>query len=612
MEYTLSSQKLHERLLPYSENTLFSSVQNAHFPYVDSEFAKKKLAEAEELLTKDIKALPLTLYMDFTKTGNRRNFESEYLPRREYLITLTIAECIEGKGRFLPRIIDYAWAIMEETTWILPAHNNFEDKDGFEDIPSCYGKAPWYLDLFSAEAGACLAIVYHLLYKDISAAYGKTVLERIEYELDRRIITPFLSTDKMWWMGFHSHFVNNWNPWIASNILTVLVCAVKDDETRKRVVEKVCRCLDIYEATIPADGSCDEGIGYWYAAGAAFYDCLELLHELTGDDSFYKNPHYRKMMEYECKVNICGDYNICYADNHAHCRHDGLLLCRMGEAFGSNELYSFGADMFKRFGIGVGPESHRMRSIRNILTDTSSIGEGRTIRAEFMSLPDMQLCAMRESTKSNDGFYAWLKGGCNEESHNHNDVGSIGIYFDGKPLLIDIGIGVYTKDTFTADKRYTLFPIRSYDHNLPVINGHGQLAGKEYRTDFFTADAGSHTASAGLAGAYERAADIAEYTRSLRLADGKVYLKDDITLNAPGDVVFNFYTPIKPSLSSESVTLGGVVIDYPNMLTACSEEIMLNDVLLEQSWETDRVYRLHFTPKEKAAAYSTELVFGKK
>lgn len=614
MENTLSSLKLHEQLLPFSDDTLFSSAKNARFPSVDSAFAKEKISAAEKLMPEEIKALPLTLYMDFTKTGNRINFESEYLPRRENLITLTIAECIERKGRFLPRILDYAWAILEETTWILPAHNNFEDKDGFEDIPTCYDSTPWYLDLFSAETGACLATVYHLLYKDISAAFGKTVLERIEYELNRRIITPFLSTDKMWWMGLSGRGVNNWNPWISSNVLTVLAAAVKDDGLRKKTVEKVCRCLDIYAAGIPADGSCDEGVGYWYAAGGAFFDCLELLHELTGGaDSFFKNPHYRNMAEYVAKVHIGGDYNICYADNHTHCSHDGLFLHRMGEAFGSDELCTFGAAMYDKFGISIGPLAHRTRAIRNIITDTSALAPGSVSHSKFMLLPDMQLCAMRQSTESDNGFYVWLKGGHNEESHNHNDVGSVGIYCDGKPFLIDIGIGVYTKDTFTPSKRYTLFPIRSCDHNIPVINGRGQLAGKEYHTDFFTADEAARSVSAGLRSAYEREADIADYTRSLRLTDDAVYLDDDITLNAPGDVVFNFYTPCLPSVSPDKVSFeNGVVIEYPESLIAKSEDIMLNDVDLEHSWGTDKIYRLSFTPKEKAASFKSELVFRKK
>ena len=48
------------------------------------------------------------------------------------------------------------------------------------------------------------------------------------------------------------------------------------------------------------------------------------------------------------------------------------------------------------------------------------------------------------------GFFFGAKGGFNAESHNHNDVGSCVMYFDGKPCLIDLGREEYTAKTFSS------------------------------------------------------------------------------------------------------------------------------------------------------------------
>ncbi|MFR6092659.1 MAG: heparinase II/III family protein [Faecalibacterium prausnitzii] len=55
------------------------------------------------------------------------------------------------------------------------------------------------------------------------------------------------------------------------------------------------------------------------------------------------------------------------------------------------------------------------------------------------------------------GVYAarqgsWVLGakfGSNGDSHNHNDTGSITVYKDGRPFLIDIGVESYTQKTFS-------------------------------------------------------------------------------------------------------------------------------------------------------------------
>lgn len=82
--------------------------------------------------------------------------------------------------------------------------------------------------------------------------------------------------------------------------------------------------------------------------------------------------------------------------------------------------------------------------------------------------------AARMEDGSDKGLYLSAKGGNNGESHNHNDVGSFVLYCDGKPVVIDIGTGVYEKKTFSP-QRYEIPQMQSLYHNLPIIGGEGQL-----------------------------------------------------------------------------------------------------------------------------------------
>ena len=80
----------------------------------------------------------------------------------------------------------------------------------------------------------------------------------------------------------------------------------------------------------------------------------------------------------------------------------------------------------------------------------------------------IQVMAARMQAGSSKGLYLSAKGGHNGESHNHNDVGSFLVYCDGKPVVVDIGLGVYEKNTFN-ERRYEILQMQSLYHNLPAI-----------------------------------------------------------------------------------------------------------------------------------------------
>src|SRR5205823_1617187 len=95
-------------------------------------------------------------------------------------------------------------------------------------------------------------------------------------------------------------------------------------------------------------------------------------------------------------------------------------------------------------------------------------------------LPDIQVMITRDKEGTTKGWFVAAKGGNNDESHNHNDIGNIIVYYDGQPLLIDVGRGTYTAKTF-SNRRYEIWFNCSDYHNVPTINGVTQPPGPSFK-----------------------------------------------------------------------------------------------------------------------------------
>ena len=150
-------------LLPAEKVRMYGDLPAAESAYPDA------VSKAEALLGQPIPALPASLYRQYYENGNRSNYESPYFARRHAMMLLAAAEKTEGKGRFLDLLVDYIWAICEESTWVIPAHNN--PRHGrrerlVDHFDLGEGDDVHYIDLFSAATGADIAMVYHLLTKN--------------------------------------------------------------------------------------------------------------------------------------------------------------------------------------------------------------------------------------------------------------------------------------------------------------------------------------------------------------------------------------------------------------------------------------------------------------
>ena len=452
-------------------------------------------------------------------------------------------------------------------------------------------------------------------------------------ELQRRIIHPFLLHTEFGWMGYSGKPVNNWNPWIVSNVLTVAALACPDEDTRVALVEKSMVCVDRFAKVYAPDGGCDEGPGYWCRAGACYFDCMDLLRDLTGGKAdLLGDELVRNMCAYEYKVHITGDYFVNYADAAARIHPEGPLLYRMGKLTGDENMVKFGLAELQRQNEQLGEEDRLdmeqvmqgiYRAVKLLFIEEEMNAAPKTgfplVRDAWF--PGIQVLAARSEGGTDKGLYLSAKGGTNGESHNHNDVGTFVLFCDGKPAVIDIGTAVYEKKTFSA-QRYEIPQMQSNYHNLPMVDGIGQLPGVEYaaRDVSYTCTDEQVAFALELNGTYPPEAGVESWKRGYVFDRVKntLTVTDDFALEKESCVQLVLITAKAPVFAAGEmiVPLGdetAVAAGFDPALTHTTELFQTgHDANLTKSWGKDGVYRTVFTLPGKVKTSSHTFTFCRK
>jgi hypothetical protein len=503
-----ATEQVRQALLPLSQYHPYPTTPAEWQKAVPDSFVKAIIKAGEAALNADFQPVSATVSLDFVRSGDRERHRGIAYPKRYALTDLVLAESMENKGRFMESILNGVWSICEESFWGVPAHIR---ETGLPDVENPV------VELVGAETASLLALVDYFVGAKLDAI-NPLVRKRIYYETNRRLFLPLLDNpDQYSWMS-KTRPVNNWNPWIMSNWMSAALLLEKDEARRAQMVHKAMLGLDLYLNGLGEDGGCDEGPGYWTAAGASVYDCLELLGNASRQKiQIYDLPLIQKMASYFYKVHIDGHYFVNFSDADPTLRPDGLLLYRFGKALNDPQMTSMGQWAFREF-----PEKtlevnghHRPRSLENLMT----IQRMGTTAAPYVPVRDAWISDIQVLTaRADNGFFLATHGGHNAESHNHNDVGDFLLYANGEPIIIDAGRGNYTARTFSP-QRYELWFTQPQHHNLPIINGHGQQAGRSYEATEVSSGINDKEAALNMniAKAYPDEASIKNWNRKVAL-----------------------------------------------------------------------------------------------
>lgn len=570
--------------------------------YIAPENVPEILKTADELLEKDIPMLTASLYREFELNGNRTHYENPYFLRKKMMAAFAFAEYATHSGKYMQKLIDVVWDTLSLPTWGLPAHtsgNTASRPEGMQilQLPCDYKEEASFLDLFSASMGAELAVVWFLLKDEFEKEVPFVINDRILYEINRRLFEPYLNyTDYYWWAGKRTPYVNNWCPWIISNILCAAALTCPDMEKREKITDTALESLSVYMDTIKPEGGCDEGPGYWHAAGLSTFMSLLVVYDMTGGKlNFFGEPQLKNMAEYIMKMHISGDRFANFADCRLILKKNYAAVFAFGKYTGSEAVCHWTQTM--NWESCLADVEHGYRTLVELCTAPQK-PQVPYVPKEVTAQTDLGIAFLR-----NAHFYAAFKGGHNAESHNHNDVGTNIVFKDGAPILIDIGNDQYTKLTF-SDKRYTLPSNRSIYHNTLSTDDTEQLPGVQYHAENFTVDTAAKAASMTLEKAYAPESGITSYRKTTALTASGVTITNDFTFDKERTAKLNLILCAKPEPISENafaVTSDGVraVIRYTPGLAFAVEVLPLDEhPFWRRSYpNADAIYRVILSKK---------------
>jgi hypothetical protein len=583
---------------------------------VPADLKELLVKRAERVLGTPWETLTAAVLLEFKRTGDRTDHALIYKRRRDRLNDLVLGECIEGKGRFMDEIANGVWLTCEETFWGFPAHLAMQ-KAGV-DLPDA---AEPVVDLFAAQTASTVALIDYLLGTKLDQV-SPLIRKRIRLEAKRRILDPAFLRDDFWWMWNGNegsgHRLNNWNPWINSNLLTTNLLLEPDAARRRQAISKILRGVDKYLEQYSPDGGCEEGPGYFVMSACTFYECCWTMESATGGAGrVLTHPFIKKMEHFIADVHIAGDYYVNYADAHGKDGPPAELIYRIGAGVGDTALKEFGA--FHVAAKAPAIDAPRLQDSRYIdmylsrmVPDILSTAEARrTPKVDALErdswYPALKLMTARAKAGTTDGFYLAVQAAQNQRSHGHNDSGSFIVFHDGKPVFIDVGPEAYSAKTFSPD-RYSIWTMQSAYHNLPTVGGVMQSSQKaEYKASnvIYANDEAHAGLRMNLATAYPVEAGIAEWNRSIVLErnENRVRLTEDFKLGRKASVALTFMTPRLPDVGKAGrVTMSVVdgsgsdvaLVFDPALAAATFEKILLKDDDLRRIWG-ENLYRVLLT-----------------
>ncbi|MBY5753175.1 heparinase II/III domain-containing protein [Rhizobium leguminosarum] len=544
------------------------------------------IGEAEETLARTFPLITASDYREFTETGNRERFEELYFTRRRMLNNLVLGELIEGKARFLPKIVDGIVLIAEESGWQLPAHNAYERSGARLSLPD---NSQPVVDLFAAETAALLATIVALLRDELDGI-SPEIAARVGREIEIRILSPYLGRH-FWWMGRGKERMNNWTAWISQNVLLTVFSLKTDQPTRHAVVKKVLGSLDAFLKGYAEDGACEEGVLYYRHAALCLHGALTILDTAAPGlfGRFWQRPKIRNMAEYIAHMHVADRYYFNFADSSAVVEPCSAREYLFAQAVGSEILAEFAAsDRAASDNPHLSGEWNLWYRVQELLVGpTLPAAPPHPASRRDIFYPGIGLFIARD-----EQFSLAVKGGNNGEGHNHNDVGSVTLYKNGRPFLIDVGVETYTAKTFSA-RRYEIWTMQSAFHNLPTFAGVMQSAGEAFgaRDVEVGFDEGSARISLDISDAYPPEAQLHSYRRVVSLLRGRhVEIVD--TYDGGKPAVLSLMTCLAPTVGPDRIDLadlGSIFVDGAGEIEI--DEIGVDDARLRSAWP-EKIYRL--------------------
>lgn len=437
-----------------------------------NEMCKAMIPVAEQIMAQPLPEQTDELYLDFSKTGTRTNWERVAFKRRGLIAPLVLAECLENKGRFLAPIEQLAAALCAERTWVMPAHDR--------ELKNFNGTSV-DIDLASSALAWQLAAADYLLGEKLKPAARQTLRENVS----RRVLEPFRAMCRgerapNGWLST----TNNWNAVCLAGVTGAALAQAGPREERAEFIVAAEKYSRNFLAGFTPDGYCSEGLGYWNYGFGHYLVLAETMRQATkGGVDLLAGAQVKAPATFGARIQIMGGVAPAFADCSVKAQPAPDILYFVNRRFA---LALRGYDTLDLRAV-LGSLPHTMLyTFPNAVTDVQPVAAAAGLELHtWFDKAGILIC--RAAANSACRMGAALKGGHNAEHHNHNDVGSFVVVVGDRPVLLDPGSETYTARTFSG-KRYESKLLNSYGHPVPVVAGQLQREGREAQGKVLRAD----------------------------------------------------------------------------------------------------------------------------
>lgn len=489
-------------------------------------------ARAEAEAAEPLPALTDALYADFFKTGARLPFETPYFDRRRRLGRAAIAVLLGDdatRARLTPSFLAKLAAILDETSWSLPAHVWTEPT----------GKNPLQIDLFAAETANNLAEILVVL----GALIPADLAQRIRTRLRTQIFENYADREP----AFHwATLPMNWNAVCHQGVLGAALAIETDHALVARMLAKAARGLPAYLTGFGADGSTSEGPGYWSYGFGWFAELnAQLEHRTLGRLSVFSgDPKVAAIARFAPLMTFSEGHMVNFSDGGRTGRLSPPLLTYLGQRLADPVLTAQGAALYRHQSVTPLNLDELRRDFFNLsrfalrTPDAATLADAREPAQPDTYFADYGALVARATEARGHRWEFAAKAGHNAEHHNHNDCGSYLLNLDGAPALIEIGAPEYTRAFFSDETRYLDLAARSLGHPVPYVNNHEQPPGRTAAATVLRADLESDRVEfkIDLTHAYPSSANLQKLHRTwlLEKSAGRLTVTDTYALTAPG------------------------------------------------------------------------------
>ncbi|ACU06152.1 heparinase II/III family protein [Pedobacter heparinus] len=389
--------------------------------------------------------------------------------RAEGLSKVTWAECLENKDRYTAQVEAGLRDIINQKSWVSPRSDH-----GFKN----YNGVAYSVELTSSLYAHTIAQTLYMMGDKISSKLRTEAINALYLKIFNPVLEKIRAQNK------ENSFLtetNNWNHVCLAGLVGAALATIDNKDERATFVAIGEYYSKNGLSGFGEDGYCGEGIIY-YNYGFGHYAMLrESIWQATGGKvDLFSDPKVQKIARYVPNLEIINNVYPAFSDCREGATPDTELMSYLSRSL------KLGLIRYDTLSI-TGKTSDNRRTLMMAFPNSStSLKPGKTDRKDASSLrfffdhTGVLVCRPAAGSSSNMGVV--LKGGNNNESHNHNDIGSYTVVQGNQTMAGDPGVIPYTANIFDPKYRYTYKTISSFGHPVPLIADSTQRPGAQARS----------------------------------------------------------------------------------------------------------------------------------